>query len=142
MNDAEVFDLCRRLLGVGNWDEDLDREPWHKARMREISKIKAMRTKRRMSPEDIALVVKYCASQRIPISKAYDLLEYWPQAVRWRTANERLQAGAEQRSRRERALEVERRRPDGGEWVGRLLRAHEGQGLEALLTEWTRERDT
>lgn len=135
VTDADLFDLLHRYFGIGDYEWMLDEDPWHKVRMREVAKIKAIRRKRNLRVEDVALLADYCRRHRKRIGKAFDLLEWWPYAVRERTANERFRTDPEL----ERALEIERARPDGTEWVDRLLRAR-GPGLRVALDRWTKER--
>ena len=137
-NDAELFDLIHTYFGVGDWDADLDGSvrPWHKVRMAEIAKLKAIRKKRRFTLPDFTMLVEFCHRQRLPVRTTFALLEHWPDAVRDRAANARSQLDVEV----ERALEIERHRPDGAEWVERFLRA-QGGGRVALLQRWREERD-
>lgn len=133
--DPELFDLIHLMFGIGDFDEALDSQRWFQFRTREIAKIKAIRRKRRLSIEDLTMLATYCHDRGMPIRGAFDLLEYWPAAVRHRTANARFQIDEDITQ----AIQVERERPDGGEWVDRLLRA-QGQGREILLTRWRKLR--
>lgn len=132
--DAQLYDYIHALFGVGDW-MDADGRPWHKARMVEIAKIKAIRKKRRFSIADLVMLADHCYRRRRPIRQTFDLLQWWPDAVRERTANARSQVDIEI----ERALEIERARPDGGEWVDRFLLA-QGGGRQIVLNRWKQER--
>lgn len=133
--DAELYDLIHRLFGVGDWYEN-DATPWFKIRMTEIAKVKSIRKKRRLSISDVAMLADHCHRKRRRIRTTFDLLQYWPEAVRERSANERSQIERDI----ERALEIERQRPDGQEWVDRLLLA-QGGGRQVLLNRWKTERE-
>lgn len=132
--DAALFDLIHARFGVGDWSDD-DERPWHKVRMTEISKINAIRNKRKLSISDLVLLVDYCHRHRRTICATFDLLQYWPDAVRERSANARSQLDLEI----EQALELERQKPDGDEWVERFLLAR-GPGRQPLLDRWKAER--
>ena len=135
--DAELFDLIHKLFGVGDWDADLDgpQKPWHKVRMTEIGKIKAIRRKRHYSIEDFAYLAQFCYQQHRRITKTFDLLEHWPDALRARTLNARSRIDHEIQA----ALELEQQREDGREWVERFLLA-QGAGRIAALNRWKQER--
>lgn len=136
-SDAEVFDLLHGLFGIGDYAED-DPKPWHKMRMVEISKIKAIAKKRHLSYADFYMLATYCAGRGLPIARTWDLLQHYPAALRERSANARLRpdlVGQQIQA----AIDLERMRPDGVEWVGRLSRA-EGTGRASLLADWKRER--
>lgn len=134
-NDAELFDLLHQLFGIGDWDADLDSKPWHKARIAEIGKIKQIRRKRRYSIEDFAYLAQFCYTHHRRITKTFDLLEHWPDALRERTRNARSRIDDEIQA----ALELEQQRPDGQEWVERFMLA-QGAGRIAALTRWKHER--
>jgi hypothetical protein len=133
--DPELFDLIHLMFGIGDFDEALDSQRWFQFRTREIAKIKAIRRKRRLSIEDLTMLATYCHDRSVPIKATFDLLEHWPAAVRHRAANERLQIDEEVSN----AIQVERERADGGEWVDRFLRA-QGAGRQILLNRWRKVR--
>lgn len=133
--DADLFDLIHQLFGIGDWDADIDKQPWHKVRMTEIGKIKAIRRKRRFSVEDFAYLAQFCYRNRRRITKTFDLLEHWPDALRDRTLNARSRIDNEIQA----ALELEQQREDGQEWVERFLLA-QGAGRIAALNRWRHER--
>jgi hypothetical protein len=137
-SDAEVFEMLHGLFGIGDYNED-DPIPWHKARMVEIAKIKAIRTKRRWSFGDFAMVAVYCYHQSIRITKAWDLLQHHGKARLAQVNSDRLRR--ESRAQDAAALELQVGLPDSEEWAGRLSRAT-GRGREELLAEWesTRKR--
>ena len=137
-SDAEVYDMLRGLFGIGDWME-ADSKPWHKARMVEIAKIKAIRTKRKWSFGDFAMVARWCFVNSVRITKAWDLLQYHGKAKLAQVNSDRLQR--EGRAQAAAALELEVGLPDSEEWAGRLSRAT-GRAREELLSEWesTRKR--
>lgn len=134
--DAEVFDMLHDMFGIGDYNEDDDR-PWHKARMVEIAKIKAIRTKRRWSFGDFAMVARYCYTQSIPVRKAWDLLQHHGPARLAAVNNERLQR--EERVQEAVSLELRAGLADADDWAGRLARAT-GRGRDELFLEWESTR--
>lgn len=135
--DAEVFDLIHGAFGIGDYDPDDDR-PWHKFRMVEISKIKAIRTKRRWTFDDFAMVARYCKSHRIRVLRAWDLLEHYSKA----RLEQRALARARPDERVEMAVAAERiaALPDSQEWISRL-QLSAGKGREAVLEAWAEARE-
>lgn len=135
-SDAEVFDMLHGLFGIGDYDQDDDR-PWHKFRMVEISKIKAIRVKRRWSFGDFGEVARYCSQHNLPIGKAWDLLPHLGAAILERQVNARLHR--EDAIQEAAALELASGRPDSVEWAERLQLAV-GHHREELYEEWVRTR--
>lgn len=137
-SDAEVFEMLHGLFGIGDYNED-DPVPWYKVRTVEIARIKAIRTKRKWSFGDFAMVARYCHAQSVRITKAWDLLQYHGKARLEQVTNDRL--SRESRAQEAAALELAVGLPDSQEWAGRLSRAT-GRGREELLAEWesTRKR--
>lgn len=136
--DTEVFEMLHGLFGIGDYNAD-DAKPWHKFRMVEVSKIKAIRTKRRWTFGDFAEVARYCSRQNIAIKRTFDLLAHHGAAM--------LEVSRNARQRREDVfqeavdLELAAGLPDSLEWAERLQLAA-GRHREELLEEWrqTRER--
>ena len=133
-NDSELFDLIQKAFGIGDWSDD-DERPWHKFRVAEISKIKAIRKKRGYSIADMVMLTEFCRSRGKTIKNTFDMLEFWPAAVRARTASERFHDSEDLQA----AIEIERSRPDGEEWLNRLLLA-DGPGKAYTLHRWQNER--
>lgn len=136
--DAEVFEMLHGLFGIGDYDED-DEKPWHKVRMVEIAKIKAIRTKRHWSFGEFAMVARYAHANGHRITKAWDLLQHHGPARLDEINNARLHR--EGRAQAAAALELQVGLPDSDEWAGRLVRAT-GRARDDLLEEWesTRKR--
>jgi hypothetical protein len=134
-NDAQLFDMLHGLFGIGDYADE-SKTPWHRVKITETSKIKAIRKRRNYSIEDFAMLARHCARRGAPIGRVWDLLKYWPEASR----EHRLWLRQEIDRRIEAAVAVERARPDASEeWVDRLLLAS-GPGRELVLDEWTRKR--
>lgn len=135
-SDAEVFDMLHSLFGLGDYNDD-DDKPWHKYRMVEISKIKAIRLKRRWSFGDFAMVARYCHRHRIPIAKTWDLVPQFGHA--------KVELVADIRTRRDdrvtQAVAMERQLHAEGyeQWVA-WLELSSGRGREELLEEWAEFR--
>lgn len=136
ITDAQLFDVLAELFGIGDWDPDLDDMAYFRMRTTEIAKIKAIRRKRNYSITEFAALARYVHSRGHRIARTWDLLEYWPEFRRSQAANARLQSEAEF----ERALEIERARPDGQGWAERLLMSYPGPGRDAVMREWREER--
>lgn len=135
--DAELFDLIHQSFGIGDYDADLPNvTPWHKVRVTEIAKIKAIRKKRNYSIAEMTMLVRYVHRRGYRITRTWDLLQYWYEARRDQVASARPAVEVEI----DRALEIERARPDGQEWVDRFLLA-QGSGREVALQRWRAERD-
>lgn len=136
--DAEVFDMIHGAFGIGDYNPD-DPTPWHRFRMVEISKIKAIRLKRRWSFADFATTARYCKRHRHRIEKTWDLLQHYG-AARLESIDT---ARAQRDVRVEAAVNAEReaQQPDWEAWVARL-ELSAGSGRVALLEEWatTRQR--
>lgn len=133
--DAELFDFIHSLFGIGDFTED-DKKPWHRFRMTEIAKIKAIRKKRRISIDELAAVARYAGARGYVVTSTFDLLKHFPDAMRERRRNTKTPLVLAV----EAAIELEREYGDP-EWVDRLDRSS-GAGRIDLLQEWrsTRER--
>jgi hypothetical protein len=134
--DGEVFQMLHGLFGIGDYDED-DKRPWHKFQTVEVIKIKAIRTKRRWSFGEFADVARYCATRGIPVTKAWDLLQYHAPAMLERANNARRQREAVFQDAVD--LELAAGLPDSQEWADRLGLAV-GHYREELLEEWVKTR--
>lgn len=136
--DAQLFDMLHGLFGFGDFEED-GSEPWHHFRMVEISKIKAIRKKRRWTIPDFVLVARHCADTGVRIDRVWDLLAHYAAAKAADVANARLRR--EERVREAIAAELASGLPDSAAWVQRL-ELSTGRGRLELLEEWesTRQR--
>ena len=134
-SDAQLFDLVHEMFGIGDWDRDLDAKAWHQVRMAETAKIKAIRARYNYSLEELAELARFVHGRGEHITKTWDLLRHYPSYRRQRAVNVRLRLNQDF----EEILEIERGRPDGDEWVTRLLLST-GTGREDLLRKWHEER--
>lgn len=134
--NAEVFEMLHGLFGIGDYADD-DPIPWHKMRMTEISKIGAISKKRRLAPEDFAMLARYAVHHGKRITKTWDLLQFYGPALRERAAEIRQRPDQSI----EAAVEAERAIGDAltGQWVDRLYLAR-GDGQRAVLQEWAAAR--
>lgn len=81
---AEVYDQLQQRFGIGNWDEATSKVPWWKARITEISKLKAMLTRRRVKTSDVLLAADYAERHRVPIRETWELFQVIDAAKRER----------------------------------------------------------
>lgn len=135
IGDGKVFDALHDRFGVGDYCEELTEKPWHQWRMGEISKIKAVRERRRVSPIELIETIAYCGENGIYIRHHMDLYEHLGAAREWtkRRDVEREYAGLADELRA--AIEHEMAQP-GSEWLDRLLRASSVNGQKEVLDLW------
>lgn len=130
--DAELFDMLHGLFGIGDFDED-DERPWHRFRITEISKIKAMRTKRHISLADFALAARYAYRHRMKINNSWQL----PPQILEARREAKATAVSDLSQEIQAAIDAESSsgRPDSEWWVERLMRAA-GPYRREVLDEW------
>lgn len=129
----EVFDMIHGLFGIGDFDPDMDSDPWYRFRLTEIAKIKSIAKKRRWTWAEFAMVARYCSRHDIRVSRTWDLLAHWgPAKAEERTLDlQRREAEVRDAIATERASGL----PDSEEWAVRL-ELSTGRGREELLEEW------
>jgi len=128
-SDAELFDMLRAMFGIGDW-MDSDERPYHRFRMVEISKLKALRGKRRIRVEQMVVAARYCFRRRIPIKAPYQLVSYMGEAMYQRSLEQRAELG----TRMSQAAN-DARRLGQEQWAQRLLLA-QGAARQGVLDEW------
>jgi hypothetical protein len=137
--DAQLFDLVHELFGIGDWDRDLDAKAWHQVRGAEIAKVKAIRKRYNYSIPELAELARFVHDRQYRVAKTWDMLSHYGEfrrvRARERADNERRRLDQDY----ELALETERGRLDGDEWVTRLL-VSTGIGREEVLRKWHEER--
>lgn len=130
--DATVFDALHRLFGAGDFTGG--EGEWHRWRMREISKIKAYRSKRNVDPFELVDAARYCRKRGIWIKAHWQLYEHLPAAGRERLSQAKQDETADLEALIQDAIEQEAANPDSP-WVDRLIRAA-GQAREEVYREW------
>jgi hypothetical protein len=132
--EAALYDLLQQRFGIGSWDEATAKVPFYRARMTEISKLKAMMKRRRVRIEEIVLAADYASARQIPIRETWQIFELVPDALKDQRMNgradieERLQKAAEE------AMALGRQ-----DWAVRLYNTDRRSG-EAVLAEWEQQR--
>lgn len=131
--DAALFDMLHGLFGVGDYVED-DPKPYHRFRMIEISKIKAMRKKRGIALDQLACTARYLYRRGGHVRATYGLVEHMGPALRER-------ALARQTAVRQQMLTAsdEARALGQDGWADRLLLA-QGSFRAEVLQQWQQWR--
>lgn len=94
---GDVFDALQARFGIG-WYDDLvaNDPPYHRVRMTEIAKIKAMTKKRRLSWQDWAVGIWYCDVAGIPVTASWEVVQQIDEGyAAMRAANRAREAAAE-----------------------------------------------
>lgn len=127
--DAQLFDMLFGLFGIGDYTPG-DERPWHRFRMVEISKIKALRRKRRITIDQLTLTARWCYRRRIHITSAFGLTEHIGEALRERTLATRHALDERMAAAADRARDL-----GEADWAQRLLLA-QGAYRQPLLDAW------
>lgn len=131
---AQLYDLLQELFGVGTYDDIASRQPWFRARMTEIARLKAMLRKRRVTVEDVAIAAWFAHDRGIPIPATWRLFGLIAEAKR--SARERdRQAAAMEREDRRTAAVVEAFNADEHTWAARLINTSD-RDLDAVIDQW------
>lgn len=99
LTHAGLYDLLQEYFGIGTFDE-LHGEPWYKARMTEIGKLKRLMTSRYVDISTMAQAAEYAHARHLPITAAWELIDVIPEArqaarvAAQRPLSDRLQAAA------------------------------------------------
>ena len=118
-SDAALFDMLHSLFGIGDYDETA--QPWFQFRIKEISKLKAIRKHRGISLADYAMTVRYCQRHDEAVKESWQVCGFIADAKR----EARRIAVPELSQEIHAALEAERALPgpDSATWIERLLPA-------------------
>jgi hypothetical protein len=137
---AKLFDYLAARFGIGDWHIDDERQ-YHKYRMTEIAKIKAVCKKRRIEIEEIWLAGEYCIANDKPVLHWISLTKHIPDAKRQAAERRRVTQVVDLDDAIEEALRWERSfmGPGSADWISRLARAATGV-REEVLAEWTLAR--
>jgi len=81
LTHAGLYDLLQTYFGIGSYDEVLgEAEPWYKARMNEIGKLKRLMNSRHVSVETMVEAAEYAHARHLPITATWQLVEVIPDA--------------------------------------------------------------
>ena len=127
---AQLYDLLQTYFGIGGHDEVLSErhtgEPWYKARMTEVGKLKRLLKSRHVDVATMALAAEYAHARRLPITAAWQLVDLIPDARR-----EARQASERPLSERLESAVSEAIAAGEQEWAMRLAAASSAEALEA-----------
>jgi len=137
--DGQLFDLCVRLFGCGDYDEALTPQPYWKWRALEVTKVKRKREKAGVSAADLAVAAHYCKETGITIMNVAWLYRHLPAALAWDRDRQRRRSEEEFGLELEHAIASERALSDGSGWADRLVRAS-GSYRREVLEAWKQER--
>lgn len=135
--DSDLFDYLRINFGVGDWDEDHDL-PWWKYRTQEVSKIKRVRTARKVALGDLATTVDYCKARRIDIRDSTWLYRHIIAALRWEREREQIRPSDFERDYEDALAQAYEHGEH--EWIERLTRAL-GDGRQEVYAEWLKAHE-
>lgn len=126
MTHAGLYDLLQTYFGIGDYVDD-EREPWYKARMNEIGKLKRFMNSRHVDVATMAQAAEYAHDRHLPVTATWQLVELVPEARR--AAREALR----ERSLSERLQDAVSQAVAAGEteWAQRLAGASSQEVLEA-----------
>lgn len=134
--DAGLYDYLQRLFGVGDWDET-STTPWYRARMHEITKIKARRLKLGVTVAELVRAADYCKAQHLDIRNAAWLYHHLGDARRWAAANATAAAVLVLEARIADALAYEMTQPSS-RWLDQLIRA-QGPHRQEVFDRWEQQ---
>jgi len=126
MTHAQLYDLLQEWFGVGTYDELVEREPWYKARMTEIGKLKRQMTSRHVTVETVLDAARFAHERHRPITATWQIIELIPEARRAARENraspvtERLQNAVQE------AVSA-----GESDWAYRLVRSGSVEALDA-----------
>jgi hypothetical protein len=124
--EAKLYDTLQAYFGIGSYDEHCEREPWYKARMNEVGKLKRLLKARHVTVETMAQAAEYAHARHIPITETWQLIDLIPDARR--AAREAAQRPLSARLQEAAAAAV-----DAGEmeWAMRLSASTSQETLDA-----------
>lgn len=82
LTPAALYDRLHEWFGIGSWDEATSKEPFYRARMNEIGKLKRMLTSRKVKPEAVLEAAEYARRHDVPISEFWQLFDLIAKARR------------------------------------------------------------
>lgn len=131
---AELYDLLREYFGIGDWDDSKPKMPYFRARMTEISKLKAMLKRRRCTVAEVAIAAEYARREYKPIHAAWQVFVLVPEALS-------AQRALDRQSQPDLLAEAISEAVEAGEmaWADRLMRVGPHDAAD-VLNAW-KERD-
>lgn len=122
-----TFDQLHEWFGFGYYDDLVTDVPWHKVRMGEIAKLKALLNSRRSTTKQVLIAGWFARSTGRPVAQMHDLFALIPEAMRAYNARQRDLDVGDRESAIADAIEA-------GElgWAERLARSTD----PAVLNEW------
>ncbi len=133
--EAALYDLLQMRFGIGEWGPD-SKDPWFRARMLEIGKLKRLMKSRRVTIEDLAIATWYAEQDGRPISATWQLAKLVPEARREFTRVQRVVPDLRQQLDAA-AADAWNHGDDG--WASRLFTADLGSA-EAVLSQYREHR--
>ena len=131
---AELHDLLHEMFGIGNYDDLTSTDPWFRARMTEISKLRAMLKRRRCSIEEVTVAARYARETGKPIHAAWQVFILVPDALKAQREavliNGREALRTQLQDAASEALDL-----GETEWADRLMRAPEATA-GTVLDQW------
>jgi len=131
---AELHDLLHEMFGIGNYDDLASTDPWFRARITEISKLRGMLKRRHCTVEEVAIAAEYARETGKPIHAAWQVFILVPDALM-----------AQREERRQRTLDALRHDVEAAaseayelgehEWADRLMRASENTAA-TVVDQW------
>jgi DNA-binding FadR family transcriptional regulator len=127
-----MVDKLHELFGIGEADDIAASLPWHRDRMIQIAKLKAMLKSRRASLTEVNIAADYAYTHGKPIHEVWQVFALIPEAMKARFQNARRQTEGVKYAEIEAAIE-EAIDQGESEWAERLMRAH---NPGEVLAEW------
>lgn len=129
---ATVFDQLHAWFGIGSYDEATSKIPWHRARIVEIAKLKALLKSRRASLAEVLIAAEYARAQHRVIHETWQVFALIPEAMRERFRDAATARREERRAELADAI-AEATELGETEWAHRLVRA---QDSDEVLAAW------
>lgn len=133
-NESELYDLLQTMFGIGSYDEVAGSDPWYRARMVEIMKLKGLCRRRRATVKHVAIAAWYAKENKLPIRHSVRLFAVIPEAMRAYHA----ELHASEKDAQDRELNqaiVTAMRTGQQEWADKLIRSS-GKATRQVLDEW------
>lgn len=120
---AKMVDKLHDLFGIGDSDDIAGDLPWHRDRMIQIAKLKAMLKSRRASLAEVNIAADYAHAHGKPIHQVWQVFALIPEAMRARFQDVRRDAEGVKHEEIQAAID-EALASGETEWAERLMRAH------------------
>lgn len=132
---AQAHDLVREMFGIGTYDEIARPEPpFHRARMNEIARLKALGRQRRATPQQVGIAAWFAHRTGVHVRQSVRLFPLIPAAqVAWNRALAEERARVAQEALGD--LIEEALAAGEGEWAERFIRASAAE-VPSLIEKW------